>query len=249
MTAGGPVGLAEVAGARPVDSGDGPGRRTPGPHRWKPYVLLLPGLLWLGLFFAMPMVQLLATSLYDPSGSLETGYAMTLHWQNYPDALRDYAEQFGRFFLYAGIATVLSLVVAYPLAYTIAFKAGRWRNVPARAGDRAVLHELPGADARVGVDPLGQRAGGRHPARDWPARGAGSPARDTGRRGGRADVQLPAFHDAAALRQPRAAGLPPPRGRERPLRLGVDDVPHGDAAAVDAGRRRRDTPDVHPRRG
>jgi spermidine/putrescine transport system permease protein len=98
-------------------------------RNWLPYLLLIPGMLWLVIFFAVPMVQLLATSLYDPNGSLETGYAQTLHWQNYTDALRDYSEQFIRSFVYAGIATVLALVISYPLAYAIAFKAGRWRNV------------------------------------------------------------------------------------------------------------------------
>jgi spermidine/putrescine transport system permease protein len=38
-------------------------------------------------------------------------------------------EQFVRSFVYAGIATVLALAISYPLAYFIAFKAGRWRNL------------------------------------------------------------------------------------------------------------------------
>ena len=56
-------------------------------------------------------------------------YAQTFRWANYTDALTEYAPQFGRSFLYAGLATVLCLAIGYPLAYAIAFKAGRWRNL------------------------------------------------------------------------------------------------------------------------
>jgi len=94
-----------------------------------PYLLLLPGLAWLAVFFLVPMGQLFATSLYDPAGSLETGYRMTFAFGNYPAAIADYSAQLVRSFLYAGVATVFALLLAYPLAYTIAFKAGRWRNV------------------------------------------------------------------------------------------------------------------------
>ena len=84
---------------------------------------------WLVVFFALPMLTLTSTSLYDPSGSLARGYEMTFHVENYLVAARAYTEQFVRSFSYAAIATVLALVIAYPLAYTIAFKAGRWRNI------------------------------------------------------------------------------------------------------------------------
>ncbi|HEU0040843.1 MAG TPA: ABC transporter permease [Jiangellaceae bacterium] len=101
---------------------------APQARRLTPYLLLLPGGLWLVVFFLVPLVQLLATSLYDPAGSLTTGYKMTFAWQNYVDAISVYHEQFLRSFLYAGIATVLALLLGYPLAYAIAFKAGRWKN-------------------------------------------------------------------------------------------------------------------------
>jgi spermidine/putrescine transport system permease protein len=93
------------------------------------YLLLLPGMLWLLLFFAVPTVQLLATSLYDPNGSLETGYAMTWHFGTYLDVLSAYRAPFLRSLMYAVSATVLALVFGYPLAYAIAFKAGRWKNL------------------------------------------------------------------------------------------------------------------------
>jgi spermidine/putrescine transport system permease protein len=110
-----------------VASGDAP---TPRRRRSRTgYYLLLPGMLWLVLFFAVPTVQLVATSLYDPNGSLETGYAMTWSFGNYLDALSDYREPFLRSLAYATSATVLALLLAYPLAYAIAFKAGRWKNL------------------------------------------------------------------------------------------------------------------------
>ncbi len=91
------------------------------------WLLLLPGMLWLAVFFLFPTVQLFFTSLYDPSGSYETGYSMTWHFANYVDAIRDTWDLFLRSFVYAGIATFVCLALGYPLAYAIAFKAGRWK--------------------------------------------------------------------------------------------------------------------------
>ena len=91
-----------------------------------PYVLLLPGLLWLVLFFIVPMIFLFSQSLQQ--GSLDQGYTMTWHWQTYVDAFQLYWPQFLRSFIYALIATALALLIGYPVAYTIAFKSGRWKN-------------------------------------------------------------------------------------------------------------------------
>jgi spermidine/putrescine transport system permease protein len=119
------IGQTAVSGSpRDVEP---PRRRRPGGATG--YLLLLPGLLWLILFFAVPTVQLVATSLYDPGGSLDTGYAMTWSISNYWDALTTYTQPFVRALLYSGSATILALLMAYPLAYTIAFKAGRWKNL------------------------------------------------------------------------------------------------------------------------
>jgi spermidine/putrescine transport system permease protein len=93
------------------------------------WLLLVPGMLWLAVFFLFPTVQLFFTSLYDPSGSFETGYAMTWHFANYVDAIADTWNLFVRSFAYAGIATLVCLALGYPLAYAIAFKAGRWKNL------------------------------------------------------------------------------------------------------------------------
>jgi spermidine/putrescine transport system permease protein len=86
-------------------------------------------MLWLLMFFAVPMVQLVATSLYDPNGSLDTGYAMTWSIGNYWNALTTYTQPFLRSLIYSTVATVLALLLAYPLAYAIAFKAGRFKNL------------------------------------------------------------------------------------------------------------------------
>ncbi|GAA0693216.1 ABC transporter permease subunit [Kitasatospora atroaurantiaca] len=93
-----------------------------------PYWLLLPGIAWLVIFFAVPMVYQASTSLQ--TGSLEQGFKLTWHLATYWDALVEYKWHFVRSFSYAAIATVLCLAIGYPLAYTIAFKASkRWRNV------------------------------------------------------------------------------------------------------------------------
>ncbi len=94
---------------------------------WMPYALLLPGLLWLGLFFVTPILTLLSTSLQE--GSISTGYRFTWRFANYTNAFSDYQAQFGRSILYAGLATLLALVICYPLAYFIAFRAGRYKNL------------------------------------------------------------------------------------------------------------------------
>jgi spermidine/putrescine transport system permease protein len=95
--------------------------------RWTPYLLLAPGLIWLVVFFAMPMVYQASTSVQ--TGSLEEGYKVTWHFATYWDALSEYYPQFLRSVLYAGSATILCLLLGYPLAYLIAFRAGRRRNL------------------------------------------------------------------------------------------------------------------------
>ena len=96
---------------------------------WTGYLLLVPGGLWLVLFFLVPTVTMVTSSLYDPAGSLATGYSMTGHVANFTDAWADYADTFLRSLWYAGLATVACVLLGYPLAYAIAFKAGRWKNL------------------------------------------------------------------------------------------------------------------------
>ncbi|MEV6756464.1 ABC transporter permease [Streptomyces sp. NPDC051214] len=95
--------------------------------RLVPYWLLLPGILWLIVFFALPLVYQASTSVQ--TGSLEDGFKVTWHFATYWDALTDYWPQFLRSVMYAGSATILCLLLGYPLAYLIAFRAGRWRNL------------------------------------------------------------------------------------------------------------------------
>ncbi len=92
-----------------------------------PYLLLAPGLLYLGLFFVVPLGFLAYQSL--ESGSFDFGYAFTWAWGNYWDAIRNYRGHFIRSLEYAAIATALALVFGYPLAYWIAFRGGRWKNL------------------------------------------------------------------------------------------------------------------------
>jgi spermidine/putrescine transport system permease protein len=91
-----------------------------------PYLLLAPGLFWLGLFFLVPLAYLGYQSLQ--SGTFPN-FEFTWEFSNFPDALSEYRQQFFRSFLYSGIATVAALLLAYPLVYWIAFRAGPWRNL------------------------------------------------------------------------------------------------------------------------
>ncbi|MFI9243283.1 ABC transporter permease [Streptomyces sp. NPDC053086] len=95
--------------------------------RFTPYWLLLPGMLWLIIFFALPMIYQASTSVQQ--GSLEEGYKVTWHFATYWHALTEYWPQFLRSVFYAAAATVLCLLLGYPLAYLIAFRAGRWKNL------------------------------------------------------------------------------------------------------------------------
>ena len=91
-----------------------------------PYLLLLPGLGWLLIFFAVPLGWMAFESL--KSGTLEEGYLFSWEFSNYTNAISDYSEQLLRSFLYAGLATAAAFLIGYPLAYFIAFRGGRWRN-------------------------------------------------------------------------------------------------------------------------
>ena len=98
-------------------------------RRLLPYFLLGPGLVWLVLFFVIPLyfmgrLALESGSLQDPEG-----FVFTWEWANFSEGLSLYESQFVRSFLYAGAATVIAFLIAYPLAYAIAFRAGRWKNV------------------------------------------------------------------------------------------------------------------------
>jgi spermidine/putrescine transport system permease protein len=92
-----------------------------------PYLLILPGLAWLAVFFLIPIFTLGQVSLQE--GTFAEGFRFTWHWQNYLDLVSRFGRQFVRSFAFAGIATLLAFLIGYPLAYAIAFRAGRYKNL------------------------------------------------------------------------------------------------------------------------
>ena len=100
-------------------------RRRPG---LLPLLLLAPAIAWLVAFYVSPAIQMLQASLW--SGTLESGF--TFSWANaatYSTALGRYSDQFLRSILYAAVSTLVCLALAFPLAYTIAYRAGRFRTI------------------------------------------------------------------------------------------------------------------------
>jgi spermidine/putrescine transport system permease protein len=95
-------------------------RRSAGP--W----LLIPGFLWLAVFFVVPLVYLVSQSIQ--TGTIEEGFKVTWHFGNYSFAVQHFYTQFVRSLGYALTATVLALLIGYPLAYAIAQKAGRFKS-------------------------------------------------------------------------------------------------------------------------
>ena len=93
-----------------------------GRARLAPYLIGLPGVLWLLIFFALPLLVMFSLSLQ--SGNVETGFRFTWEWSNYSRAWDLYSTQFIRSVVYALIVTALCLVLAYPMAYWIAFYGG-----------------------------------------------------------------------------------------------------------------------------
>jgi spermidine/putrescine transport system permease protein len=87
-----------------------------------PYLLILPGGLWLVVFFAAPLIFLISMS--TQTGDVVSGFAQTFRWQNYVTGFGDYHSQFVRSLVYGGLATILCIVLSYPTAYWIAFRGG-----------------------------------------------------------------------------------------------------------------------------
>ncbi|MBX5470221.1 MAG: ABC transporter permease [Thermoleophilaceae bacterium] len=83
-------------------------------------------MLWLGAFFLVPLYYMARISL--ETGSVFNGYTFSWHFATYSDALTTYWPQLSRSLEYAAATTGLSLLIGYPLAYTIAMRGGRWRN-------------------------------------------------------------------------------------------------------------------------
>jgi spermidine/putrescine transport system permease protein len=106
----------------------GGGDRSQRSAGWVPYGLLSPGVLWLALFFLLPLAFLLRMSLSTRENRYTGETTFDWNWDNYTGAFSDYGEQFLRAFGYAGAATVLCILIGYPMAYFIARYGGAWRN-------------------------------------------------------------------------------------------------------------------------
>ncbi len=94
--------------------------------RFAPYLIILPGGLWLAIFFVVPMLAMVSVSLQ--TGSLETGFRQAFAWQNYTDMISQYHTQLVRSLIYGLVATLIAIALAYPMAYWIAFRGGRHKS-------------------------------------------------------------------------------------------------------------------------
>jgi spermidine/putrescine transport system permease protein len=92
-----------------------------------PYLFLLPGGLWLIVFFLVPMLTMASVSLQE--GTLGTGFRLTFNFGIFPDAIARWDTQLTRSLEYGLIVTILTLLIGYPMAYTIAFKGGRFKSI------------------------------------------------------------------------------------------------------------------------
>ncbi|MGQ0826231.1 MAG: ABC transporter permease [Actinomycetota bacterium] len=105
---------------------DAPGGTRRG--TWQPYALLSPGVLWLVLFFVVPLLALVKIAFSEQKNRFTLEFDLTFRLANFSDALDEFGDIFLRSFAYAAIATLLCVVIGYPLAYVVAFRADRWRN-------------------------------------------------------------------------------------------------------------------------
>jgi spermidine/putrescine transport system permease protein len=94
-------------------------------RRATPYLLLAPGILWLLIFFIVPTIQMFLTSV--SSGSIDSGFKLTFSSKAYETALTKFPRQLTNSLVYGGIATVLTFLIGFPVAYTIAFRGGRYK--------------------------------------------------------------------------------------------------------------------------
>ena len=132
--------------------------------RLGPYLLMLPGGLWLAAFFVAPMVTMLSLSLQE--GDVVSGFTLTWHWQMYADAIRTYHPQLERSLRYGAIATAIQILIAHHVVYWIAFNTGGRRTVylfpvlPAVAPGRVrrvLMTFVPVSSDHVNASLLGRR--------------------------------------------------------------------------------------------
>jgi spermidine/putrescine transport system permease protein len=118
------IALSLVAYAASILRGTSEDRRS-----IAPYALLKPGALWLSIFFLAPLWALLVMSLSSKESRFDFFPSFTWEWENYREAFTRFRPQFIRSFMYAGIATVLTILIGFPIAYVIAFRGGKYRMV------------------------------------------------------------------------------------------------------------------------
>jgi len=92
-----------------------------------PYLFLVPGGLWLTLFFVVPLITTASVALQE--GSLGTGYRLTFNFGIFVEAIQSWDTQLVRSLQFGLIVTVLTMLIGYPMAYTIAFRGGRYKNI------------------------------------------------------------------------------------------------------------------------
>jgi spermidine/putrescine transport system permease protein len=95
--------------------------------RLTPYFVILPGGLWLAIFFIIPMIAMVSLSLQ--TGDYVNGFSQTWHWQNYTEALTNYHPQLIRSLWYGAVSTILQVIIAFPVAYWIAFRGGTRKSI------------------------------------------------------------------------------------------------------------------------
>jgi len=114
-----------TAGPPPVDA-------APRKRSYIALLLLLPGVLYLGLFFLAPLLSLIITSFQAPVDFGDIGqYQTAFKWENYTTVVGMYGEHIIRSFFYALLATIFALLFSYPLAYFIGVKLRRFPLVQA----------------------------------------------------------------------------------------------------------------------
>jgi spermidine/putrescine transport system permease protein len=97
-------------------------------HSWLvPYLFLVPGGLWLIVFFVIPLITVASVALQE--GTLGTGFRLTWNFDVFPEAIARWDTQLVRSLGFGLIVTVLAMLIGYPMAYTIAFRGGRYKNV------------------------------------------------------------------------------------------------------------------------
>ena len=91
------------------------------------YGLLAPGAVYLALAFIVPLILVVYTSL-ESGGLLSGGYSFTWAFDNYSSVFNEYRGFYAKSLVYSGLATLFCILLAYPMAYWIAFYGGKWKS-------------------------------------------------------------------------------------------------------------------------